>query len=117
MQKNTTQSLRVADRLRLFPDSTTIENDRLQIAGHELASLAAEYGTPCYLYDRATLEAAAAEYQSALQRYYPASWRLTYAGKAFLTKTLAAWTQTSRHARGLHRRGRDRHCAGSRCAV
>ncbi len=94
MQKNTTQSLRVADRLRLFPDSTTVENDMLQIAGHDLASLAAEYGTPLYIYDRATLDASVAEYQSALQRYYPASSQLTYAGKAFLSKTIAAWTQT-----------------------
>jgi diaminopimelate decarboxylase len=94
MQKNTTQSLRVADRLRLFPNSTTVANDSLTIAGQDLAALAAEYGTPLYLYDRATLDASVAEYQSALQRYYPAASRLTYAGKAFLSKTIAAWTQT-----------------------
>jgi diaminopimelate decarboxylase len=94
MQKNTTQTIRVADRLALFPDSTTVENDILHIAGHDLASLASGYGTPLYLYDRATLDASVTEYQSALQRYYPASARLTYAGKAFLCKAIAAWTQT-----------------------
>ncbi|MGE5464575.1 MAG: diaminopimelate decarboxylase [Syntrophothermus sp.] len=94
MQKNTTLSLRVADRLRLFPESTTIENDSLRIAGHDLASLADRYGTPLYLYDRATLDASVLEYQSALQRYYPAPFRITYAGKAFLCKAIAEWTQT-----------------------
>ncbi len=94
MQKNITLPIRVADRLALFPDSTTVENDILHIAGQDLVSLAAEYGTPLYLYDRATMDAAVAEYQSALRRYYPASSRLTYAGKAFLSKTIAAWTQT-----------------------
>jgi diaminopimelate decarboxylase len=93
MQKNMTSSLRVADRLRLFPDSTSIESDSLTIAGHDLASLADHYGTPLYIYDRATMEAALAEYQSALQGYYPASARITYAGKAFLCKAVAEWTQ------------------------
>jgi diaminopimelate decarboxylase len=40
------------------------------------------------------LDAAVSEYQSALRRYYPAPSRLTYAGKAFLCKALAEWTQT-----------------------
>jgi diaminopimelate decarboxylase len=93
MQKNTTQPIRVADRLHLFPESTTVEHDSLHIAGHDLASLAAEHGTPLYLYDRATLDESVADYQSALQRYYPASSRLTYAGKAFLCKAIAVWTQ------------------------
>ena len=93
MQKNTTQPIRVADRLSLFPDSTTVENDTLRIAGQDLASLAAEYGTPLYLYDRATLDASLEEYRSALRNYYPASARITYAGKAFLCKAIAGWTQ------------------------
>ncbi len=93
MQKNTTQPIRVTDRLLLFPDSTTVQNDTLHIAGHDLASLAAEYGTPLYIYDRLTMDAAVMEYQTALKKYYPASSRLTYAGKAFLCKTIAAWTQ------------------------
>jgi|WetSurMetagenome_2_1015567.scaffolds.fasta_scaffold73052_2 diaminopimelate decarboxylase len=94
MQKNTTQPIRVADRLRLFPDSTTVQNDTLRIAGHDLASLAAEHGTPLYLYDRHTMDASLAEYQSALRKYYPAPAQVTYAGKAFLCKTIAGWAQT-----------------------
>ena len=93
MQKNTTQSIRVADRLLLFPDSITVKNNTLHIAEHDLASLADEYGTPLYIYDRATMDAAVADYQSALQKYFPGSGQITYAGKAFLCKAIAGWTQ------------------------
>ena len=81
-------------RLALFPDSTQIQNDVLCIAGHDLTALAKQYGTPLYIYDRATLDASVREYQSALRRYYPASSHITYAGKAFLCKALAEWTRT-----------------------
>jgi diaminopimelate decarboxylase len=94
MQKNTTPSLRVADRFRLFPDSTMVQNDTLHISGQDLASLAAEHGTPLYIYDRATMDASLMEYHSALKKYYPSSSRITYAGKAFLCKTIAGWTQS-----------------------
>ena len=46
----------ISDRLALFPDSTRIQNDSLTIAGHNLASLADQYGTPLYIYDRATMD-------------------------------------------------------------
>lgn len=85
---------RVMDRLDLFPISTKIEKNFLTIAGHDLASLADRHLTPLYLYDRATLDFCAAEYQSALQRHYPAPSHITYAGKAFLCKAIAEWTQT-----------------------
>src|SRR5512138_96504 len=81
------------DRLQLFPITTRINDDHLTIAGHDLATLSAEYGTPLYIYDRATLDASATEYQSALRKYYPASAHITYAGKAFLCKAIAQWTQ------------------------
>ena len=93
MQNLTSTSSRISDRLALFPDSTRIQNDSLCIAGHDVRSLAAQYGTPLYMYDRATLDASVAEYQSALQKHYPTSARITYAGKAFLCKALAEWTQ------------------------
>ena len=81
-------------RLALFPHSTHIQNDTLCIAGHDLVALADRYGTPFYIYDRATLDAAVTDYDSALRSYYPAPSRITYAGKAFLCKALAEWTQT-----------------------
>ena len=93
MQTSPTTSFRVSDRLALFPDSAHIQNDSLLLAGHDLVALADQYGTPLYLYDRATLDAAVTAYRSSLGRFYPASSRITYAGKAFLCKALAAWTQ------------------------
>jgi diaminopimelate decarboxylase len=79
------------NRLPLFPDTTKIHNDTLNIAGHDLVTLAETYGTPLYLYDHATMDNAAGEYQSALQEYYPASANITYAGKAFLCTAIAQW--------------------------
>ena len=81
------------NRLQLFPVTTKIENNQLTIAGHSLAALADEYGTPLYVYDRATLDAAVADYQSALRSFYPGPASVTYAGKAFLCKALAQWTR------------------------
>jgi len=81
-------------RLDLFPISVGIENDTLTLAGHNLISLAQQYGTPLYLYDRATLDAAAHGYKSALASYYPGAASITYAGKAFLNLAIAQWTQT-----------------------
>jgi diaminopimelate decarboxylase len=81
-------------RIQLFPISTKIEENKLTIAGHALAALAKEHGTPLYLYDRATMDSAARAYQAALKKYYPAPASITYAGKAFLCKAIAQWTQT-----------------------
>lgn len=81
------------DRLGLFPVSTTIQNDSLTIAGHDLASLADRYLTPLYIYDRATLDLSAQTYTDALSARYPAPSHITYAGKAFLCKAIAQWTQ------------------------
>jgi diaminopimelate decarboxylase len=94
MQTSTSTRSLIADRLALFPNSTRIQNDSLFIAGQALTTLADKSGTPLYLYDRATLDAAVVEYQSALRNYYPAPSGITYAGKAFLCKALAAWTQS-----------------------
>lgn len=93
MQVDTRSTIRLSDRLKLFPDSTTVQGGSLFIAGHNLASLAADHGTPLYLYDRATLNASAKSYTDALSAYYPARSHVTYAGKAFLCKAIAAWTQ------------------------
>jgi diaminopimelate decarboxylase len=82
------------DRLALFPDSTRIQNDSLFFAEHDLAALAGQYGTPLYLYDRATLDASVKTYLQALAAYYPSASHITYAGKAFLCKAIAEWTQT-----------------------
>ena len=89
------------DRLSLLPISTKIENDKLTIAGQDLASLADRYLTPLYIYDRATLDFSAQAYTDALSAHYPSTGsgrrpapsHITYAGKAFLCKAIAQWTQ------------------------
>jgi diaminopimelate decarboxylase len=78
-------------RLPLFPDSVTIEQNSLWIAGCSLEDLARQHGTPLYLYDRLTLDAAVDAYLHALQSYYPGESDLTYAGKAYLSTALAQW--------------------------
>jgi diaminopimelate decarboxylase len=93
MANNLSNPFLTSDRLALFPDSTRIRNDSLFIAGHDLAALADRYLTPLYIYDRATLDACAVDYKSALRTYYPAASHITYAGKAFLCKAIAEWTQ------------------------
>jgi len=81
------------NRLTLFPITTKIKNDQLTLAEHDLSHLAEQYGTPLYLYDRATLDFATSEYKSALASFYPAPASVTYAGKAFLCLAVAQWTQ------------------------
>lgn len=81
------------NRLLLFPDNTKIENDTLTIAGQDFASLAEEYGTPLYLYDRATMDNAIANYKRYLASYYSMPASITYAGKAYLCIAIAQWTQ------------------------
>jgi diaminopimelate decarboxylase len=80
------------NRLALFPDSTRIRKDSLTIAGRTLASLADEFGTPLYIYDRATMDASVDSYKAGLGAHYTASSEITYAGKAFLCKAIAEWT-------------------------
>ena len=81
------------NRLPLFPDTIKYEHDTLTIAGQDLASLAEEYGTPLYIYDRATMDNAVAEYERCLASYFPRTASITYAGKAYLCTAIAQWTQ------------------------
>jgi diaminopimelate decarboxylase len=89
------------NRLQLFPVTTTIEKNSLTIAGHDLATLAKDHGTPLYLYDRETMDIAVIGYKSALASHYPSTGSghhptagsVTYAGKAILNLAIAQWTQ------------------------
>jgi diaminopimelate decarboxylase len=83
--------LQKPERLQLFPDTTTIQNDSLLIAGQEVAELARRHGTPLYIYDRQTMDEAAKRYKAALKAHYPAASSITYAGKAFLCRAMAEW--------------------------
>ena len=73
----------------LWPTSTTVENGRLLIAGCDLATLAAQHGTPLYLLDAATIRTIAAHYDAALRRAYAGAVSIHYASKALLNTGLA----------------------------
>ncbi len=79
------------NRLPLFPGSTQIILDQLTIAGCDVQTLADEYGTPLYLYDRAELDSAASLYRRFLSESWPGAASVTYAGKAFLCTAIARW--------------------------
>jgi len=74
----------------LWPDTAaTTADGRLSIAGCDTAALAAQYGTPLYLLDEATLRATATTFTGALERHYPAPATVHYAGKALLNTAVA----------------------------
>lgn len=65
----------------VFPDTARVsENGHLTIAGCDTVELAERFGTPLMIFDRATLEARAKAFSSALE---PS--RVHYAGKALCT--------------------------------
>ena len=82
------------DRLLLFPDTVALSPDKsgtpsLHVGGHDLNELAAEYGTPLYIYDQKTIDNAVHAYQNALSCHYPGPAGITYAGKASLNLAMA----------------------------
>ena len=87
----------IAKRLSLFPITTTVASEPapgcLAINEQKLTDLAGQFGTPLYLYDRATLDDALENYRRALTEFYPGSSGITYAGKAFLCQAMVQWTQ------------------------
>jgi diaminopimelate decarboxylase len=72
---------------------TTSTGTTLAIGGIDLNALAAQFGTPLYLYDQATMDDAANRYREALARHYPAESGVTFAGKALLMFAAAQWVQ------------------------
>jgi diaminopimelate decarboxylase len=72
----------------LWPETTTRdEAGRLVIGGVRLTDLAAEFGTPLYIFDEQTLRSRARGFTSALAAAYPKP-RVLYAGKAYLSPAL-----------------------------
>ncbi|MDD5509665.1 MAG: diaminopimelate decarboxylase [Dehalococcoidales bacterium] len=77
-------------RLPLFPISSRInEAGHLSIGGCDTVGLAAEFGTPLYLFDESNLRASCAEFRSGFGRFYSDT-TVVYACKAFINRTLAA---------------------------
>lgn len=72
----------------LWPLTTTRDVDgALAIDGVPLPAITAAIGTPAYVYDVATIRAAAGQFRDALARHYPKP-RVVFAGKAFLSGAL-----------------------------
>ena len=89
-------SLRGADRigemesrLSLFPLTTEVNNQgHLVIGGCDSVELAAEFGTPLYVFDEPSLRSKCAEFKAEFGQRY-ADTTVIYAAKAFLNKALA----------------------------
>lgn len=80
-------------RLALFPHTTEIDTGgALRVAGLRLAELAAQHGTPLYVYDAATLHHRLRAYRTALAAW-PGLSGVTCAGKAALNTALAQWVR------------------------
>jgi diaminopimelate decarboxylase len=77
---------------RLLPDSSEIVDGRLQIGGCDTLDLAAEYGTPLFVYDEIHLRDRCREAVAAFGD------GVAYATKAFLCKAMAALA----HEEGMH---------------
>jgi diaminopimelate decarboxylase len=73
------------------------ENGRLEIGGCDAVELAAQFGTPLYVMDEATLRANCRAYRAAFEARYP-NVRVEYAAKAFLCVAMAQLI----HEEGLH---------------
>ena len=84
-------------RLPLFPITTAVRDTGRgpapPRAGGGQAGQAATYGTPLYLYDQASLDAAADAYRATLARRYPGPAGVTFAGKALLMVAAAQWVR------------------------
>ncbi len=79
----------------LFPDTAGLTaRSTLEIGGCDLVALAAEYGTPLYVYDEATIRARARSFREAVAAVYPGRATVCYAAKAYcapwLLRLLAA---------------------------
>jgi diaminopimelate decarboxylase len=68
----------------LLPDTASVSaNGHLHIAGCDVVDLAAEFGTPLYVYDEATIRGRARTYRDGLRAAYPGDSLVCYAGKAY----------------------------------
>jgi diaminopimelate decarboxylase len=67
-----------------LPDTAGLTPDgHLALAGCDLVELAAEFGTPLYVYDEATIRGRAAAYRDGLSAAYDRQSLVCYAGKAY----------------------------------
>ncbi len=89
----------LASLQHILPVTAEVVDGRMHIGGCDLTALADIYGTPLYVYDAATMDAAVAVYAEALRAHYPGPWEVAYASKAFLCTAIAQWA--AGHGLGL----------------
>ncbi len=76
------------ERIVLFPSGSKVDNlGHLAIGGCDTVELAAEFDTPLYLFDEATLRSKCAEFKTEFGRRY-ADTTVLYSCKAFINKAL-----------------------------
>jgi diaminopimelate decarboxylase len=79
----------MTERLSLFPLSAEVNSQgHLVIGGCDATGLAAEFGTPLYIFDEFSLHSKCAEFKAEFGRRYPET-EIIYAGKAFISTSLA----------------------------
>jgi diaminopimelate decarboxylase len=77
------------DKLSLFPLTAEVNSQgHLVIGGCDSLELAAEFGTPLYVFDEFSLRSKCAEFKSEFGKHYPDT-RVIYAAKAFISTSLA----------------------------
>ncbi len=74
--------------LSLFPLTAEVEANHLIIGGYDVVKLAAEFGTPLYVFDEFTLRRKCAEFVSEFGKRHPDT-LIIYACKAFMNRALA----------------------------
>jgi diaminopimelate decarboxylase len=76
--------------MALWPDTVDRSPEgHLCLGGCDTVDLTRRYGTPLYVYDRATLLNAARAYKAALAEHYPGPCTMAYASKAYSCTALA----------------------------
>ena len=77
------------DNIELFPVTAAVNrDDHLTLGGCDVSHLAAEFGTPLYIYDDETLRGMCREFISEFSKRYPGA-RVAYASKAFVNPAIA----------------------------
>ena len=67
----------------IFPKKTSVSDETIQIAGHDLRKLADDFKTPLYVYDAETIRANIRSIRTALADFYPGEASVSYAAKAY----------------------------------
>ena len=75
---------------KLWPLSARSDaNGELWLGGCAASALAAEFGTPLYVFDEETLRTQVRTYREALASHYPGTAQAAYASKAYLCTAIA----------------------------